>query len=117
MKSTKNISEEIIANIYKIRRHRNIKQAVIAYSIDIDPATYSKIESGKIELTVERLAEIASFFDLEIADIIYWPHKYVKSDSKVKDNPQPKVTVQIELNEDKKDKVLEMIFEGKKIDF
>jgi len=119
MKSSKKTSTKIVANIIKIRKDRNIKQADIAAFIDIDPATYSKIESGKIELTVERLAEIASFFKLDIVDVIHWPHKYVKYDSlpsKDKESRHPKVTIQIELNDDKKEKVLDMIFEGKEID-
>jgi len=119
MKKPKNMSTKILANIIKIRKDKNIKQADIATFMDIDPATYSKIESGKIELTVERLAEIASFYKLDIVDVIHWPHKYIKYDSLSttdKERRQPKVTVQIELSEEKKEKVLEMIFEGKDLD-
>ena len=120
MKKQENISAKIVANIVKIRKDRDIKQATVAYSIDIDPGTYSKVESGKIDLTIDRLEKIASFFKLEIVDIIYWPHKYIRYDSlsiNEKEKVKPKVTVQIELDEDKKDKVLELIFEGKEFDF
>ena len=78
MKKSESISAKIVANIVKIRKDRDIKQATVAYSIDIDPGTYSKVESGKIDLTIDRLEKIASFFKLEIVDVIYWPHKYVK---------------------------------------
>ena len=51
-----------------------------------------------------------------LIDIIYLPHKYVKY-APQSTKEKPKVTVQIELDEDKKDKVLELIFEGKEFDF
>ena len=116
MKNEKSISSKIVANIVKIRRDRNIKQVTVATEIGIDPGTYSKIENGKIELTVDRLAEIANFFKLDLVDVIYWPYKYIRHDSlhtKERSDAQPKITIQIELDEEKKDKVLEMLFEGK----
>jgi transcriptional regulator with XRE-family HTH domain len=119
MKGEKNISENIVANIVKIRKERDIKQASLASAIEIDPGTYSKIESGKIALTIDRLAEIASYFKMDLIEVIYWPHKYVRYESLSKNERnsiQPKVTVQIELNEEKKKKVLEMVFEGKELE-
>jgi transcriptional regulator with XRE-family HTH domain len=96
-----------------------MKQIDVAAVLDIDMSTYSKIESGKIALSVDRLAKIASFFDLEVVDVIYWPQKYVKYDlptANEKNSHQPKVTVQIELTEEKKEKILEMLFEGKELE-
>ena len=119
MKNEESISTKIVANIVKIRRDRNIKQIAIATAIGIDPGTYSKIENGKIELTVDRLAEIASFFKLDIIDVIHWPHKYIRHDSlppRERNIAQPKITIQIELDEEKKDKVLEMLFDGKDLE-
>ena len=96
-----------------------MKQIEIASALDIDMSTYSKIESGKIALSVDRLAQIAIFFELDVIDILYWPNKYVKYDTLIareKDSIQPKVTVQIELSEEKRDQVLEILFEGKELD-
>ena len=87
--------------------------------LDIDMSTYSKIESGKIALSVDRLAEIASCFEMEVIDVLYWPHKFVRYDSlsaREKDSIQPRVTVQIELSEEKREKILEMLFEGKDLE-
>ena len=116
MKNEKSISSKIAVNIVKIRRDRNIKQIAVATAIGIDPGTYSKIENGKIELTVDRLAEIASFFKMDLIDVIHWPQKYVRLDSLPpgeRNSIQPKITIQIELDEEKKDRVLEMLFDGK----
>ena len=119
MKNERNFSDKVVANIIKIRNEKRITQIDIASVLGIDMSTYSKIESGKIALSIDRLAKIASFFELEVIDVLYWPQKYVKYDSlsaSEKNNRQPKVTVQIELSEEKKEKVLEMIFEGKELD-
>ena len=119
MKNEKIFSDKALANIMKIRNDRRITQLDIAAALGIDMSTYSKIESGKIALSVDRLAKIASFFDLEVVDVLYWPHKYVKYDllsASEKNNLQPRVTVQIELIEEKKEKVLEMIFESKDLE-
>ncbi|MDR0795602.1 MAG: helix-turn-helix domain-containing protein [Tannerella sp.] len=105
-------------NIIKIRNEKRLMQIDIAAMLGIDMSTYSKIESGKIALTVDRLAKIASFFDMEVVDVIYWPARYVKYDSlnaSEKNSHQPKVTIQIELSEEKKEKVLEMLFDGKEL--
>ena len=119
MKTELNFSDRVLANIIKIRNEKRKTQIDIASALGIDMSTYSKIESGKIALSVDRLAKIASSFELEVIDVLYWPHKYVKYDSLTageKSVLQPKVTVQIELSEEKKEKVLEMIFEGKELD-
>ena len=119
MKSNRDFSAKVLANIIKIRNDRRKTQLDIASELEIESSTYSKIESGKIALSVERLAKIASFFKMDVIDVIYWPNKYVRYDSlnvNEKSRLQPKVTVQIELSEDKKDKVLEMIFEGKEFE-
>jgi len=119
MRNNRDFSNKVLANIMKIRNEKKITQIDIAVVLDIDMSTYSKIENGKVALTVDRLAKIANFFDLEVIDVLCWPDKYVKYDTlpaNEKNNHKPKVTVQIELSEEKKEKVLEIIFEGKELE-
>ena len=119
MINNREFSDKVLANIIKIRNEKRIKQIDIASTLDIDMSTYCRIESGKIALSVDRLADIASFFEMEVVDILYWPHKYVRYDSltaREKDSIQPRVTVQIELSEEKRAKVLEMLFDGKELE-
>ena len=120
MNNKRNFSDKVLTNIIKIRNEKGMKQIDVAAVLDIDMSTYSKIESGKIALSVDRLAEIANFFELEVVDVLYWPQKYVKYNTlsaREKDSIQPRVTVQIELSEEKKEKVLEMLFDGKELEF
>jgi len=119
MKKERGFSDKVLANIIKIRNAKSMKQIEIASALDIDMSTYSKIESGKIALSVDRLAKIARSFDLDVIDVIYWPHKYIKQEPQTtseKESQQPRVTVQIELSEEKREKILEMLFEGKDLE-
>ena len=119
MSKKRGFSDKVLTNIIKIRNDKGIKQSDIASALDIDISSYSKMESGKVALSVDRLAEIASFFKMEVVDVLYWPHKHVRYDSltaREKDSIQPRVTVQIELSEEKREKILEMLFEGKDLD-
>ena len=119
MINNRGFSDKVLANIIKIRNEKRIKQIDIASALDIDISSYSKMESGKVALSVDRLAQIASFFKMEVVDILYWPHKYVRYDlltAREKDSIQPRVTVQIELSEEKREKILEMLFEGKELE-
>ncbi|KAA6342914.1 hypothetical protein EZS27_009374 [termite gut metagenome] len=109
----KEVEKEIISNIIKIRIERGIKQATIASEIDIDSSTYSKIESGQVGLSIERLAQIAICFKMSIIDIIVYPKKYVNVEElsdEDKKKYKPKVLIQLELDEDKKEQVLKIIF-------
>jgi len=119
MDNKRGFSDKVLANIIKIRNEKRIKQIDIASALDIDISSYSKMESGKVALSVDRLAEIASFFKMEVVDVLYWPHKYIRYDTltaREKDSIQPRVTVQIELSEEKRDQVLEILFEGKELE-
>ena len=114
MKRDRSFSDQVLTNIIRVRNEKEIKQIDIASALDIDMSTYSKIESGKIALSVDRLAKIASFFEMEVVDVLYCTHniRYDTLTANEKNDLQPKVTVQFELSEEKREKVLEMVFEG-----
>jgi len=112
MDNNRGFSDKVLTNIVKIRNEKRQTQIDIAAALDIDMSTYCRIESGKIALSVDRLAKIASFFELEVVDVLYWPHKYIRYDTltaREKNDLQPKVTVQIELSEEKREQVLEIL--------
>lgn len=51
--------DEVISNIIKVRKYRNLSQANIASKIGIAQNGYSKIELGTTKLTIGRLFSIA----------------------------------------------------------
>lgn len=108
-----NDDKAIVGNIIKIRTNLNKKQAEVAQGIEIDYSTYSKIESGQIKLSVERLAQIASYFGMSIIDVISYPEKLVSLDTlsdceRIKRSP--KVTLSIELEDNIKADVIKLAF-------
>lgn len=54
----------------KIRREQSLSQVVVAQALGIQTTTYSKLERGIIQLTVERLYELADVFDLSPAALL-----------------------------------------------
>ena len=109
----KQAEKSVIANVVKIRNDKGMKQASVAAEIDIDSSTYSKIESGQIGLSIERLAQIASCFKMSIIDVITYPKKYVDIENLPEEERgryKSKVILQIELEEEKKEQVLKVVF-------
>ncbi len=48
----------------RIRREQGLSQEVVAQALGIQTTTYSKLERGVIQLSVERLYELSNVFDL-----------------------------------------------------
>lgn len=103
-------SNDILANIIKIRNDKGFTQAAIAEGIDVDYSTYSKLESGITKLSIDRLEKIASCFKMEIIDIITYPQKYVPATPmEQQSTSRAKVVVQLELDEQQQKDVLDLI--------
>ena len=67
------MADNILTNIIKIRNDKRFSQKNVADSIGISDATYSRIESGKIDLSYKQLTQIASFFEMSVIDVISYP--------------------------------------------
>lgn len=99
--------EKILENISKIRVNKKITQKSIAEFLEIEQGSYSLLERGERELTIDRLLQIAIFFKMDVVDIITYPNK----GSYNKENEEDiKAILQIELKKDKKDQVMKLIF-------
>ncbi len=57
-------------NIKNIRELKNYTQEYMADRLNISQAAYSKIEKGKTEMTLLKLEEIATVFEITIEDIL-----------------------------------------------
>ena len=99
----------ILKNIKEIRLSRKLSQENMADVFGIDTSTYSKIENGKIDLTIDRFAELAHFFKMRTIDILTWPEVFVDQ-SQRPDLNRVKAVLQIELDGEKKDQVLRLVF-------
>jgi transcriptional regulator with XRE-family HTH domain len=60
----------IAANIRHTREGLNYTQEYLAAKLGISQNAYSKIELGYTKITVERLFQIASILEIEVAELI-----------------------------------------------
>jgi transcriptional regulator with XRE-family HTH domain len=67
------MENNILKNIISIRNAKRFSQKNVADFIGISDATYSRIESGKIDLSYKQLTSIASFFEMSVIDVISYP--------------------------------------------
>lgn len=105
MKTNEN---NIICNIIKIRESQGLTKREVAKALNINEASYGRLEAGKIALSYNHLALIASRFDMTIIDILTYPDKYVKKEST--EAPPVEAILQIKLRNDTKDQVLKLVF-------
>lgn len=61
---------KINEKIRTIRTHKNLTQEKMAEQLDISTNGYSKIESGKTKMTLERIQEIAQILNMDIFELI-----------------------------------------------
>lgn len=61
---------ELGVKIKKIRESKNYTQEYMSNKLNISQNTYSKIETGGIKLTVDRLKQISEVLDVTIEDIL-----------------------------------------------
>jgi len=60
----------ILEKIRLTRQLRGYSHEYIAQALDISQAAYSKIESGKTQLTIQRLFQIAEILEASIFDLL-----------------------------------------------
>lgn len=102
---------KVVTNIIKIRESQGISKRKMAEFMNINEASYGRIESGKIALSYRFLADIARCFGMSVIDIITYPDKYVKLEESVNGGDEPvEAVLQIKLKKDKKDQVLKLVF-------
>lgn len=63
-------TQEIIANIRKIREFRNYTQDYLAAKLNISQNAYSKIELGYSSITLNRLINIAGILEISLVELI-----------------------------------------------
>ena len=98
----------VLKNIIQIRNSQGLTKRSMAASMNINEASYGRIESGKIALSYHDLAQIASIFQMSVIDVITYPDKFVKNDPQFEEPVE--AVLQIKLKKDKKDQVLKLIF-------
>jgi transcriptional regulator with XRE-family HTH domain len=61
--------KELLEKIRNLRVNLNYTQEYVAYCLGITQKAYSKIESGKSQLTVERLIQLTTIYGIRPSDL------------------------------------------------
>lgn len=93
----------ISEKIKNIRELKNLTQEYVAKKLDMTQAGYSKLESGKTDITFSQLEDIAKVLGVSVEDLIAFDNqKFFHSFNNVKGNNNGSITVRMESNEIKK---------------
>lgn len=68
----KQITKDIFANIRQIRNERKLTQREVALRLNICLFSYSRMESGVVNIKISRLEQIAGIFELTVGQLINW---------------------------------------------
>lgn len=63
--------------IKQIRELKNLSKEYVAGELNIEPRTYSNIESGTVNITVKRLYELCKIFECQVEEILKFDHKNI----------------------------------------
>ena len=73
---------EIAGNIALRRKKAGLTQAQVAEKISVEKETVSRLESGKISLTVDRLQQLALIFGCSLNDLLSAPDDSIEQQAK-----------------------------------
>lgn len=107
-------ADEIVVNIRKIMKEKNLTQAVMAEYMGTSESQFSKMLNGKVKLSLRQLENLARNLEMREIDIITYPQRFVE-ESVAKSEPVEAV-LQIKLKKEKKDQVLKLVFGDKNIE-
>jgi transcriptional regulator with XRE-family HTH domain len=60
----------VAKNIKQFRELKNLSQDHMAHALEISQSTYAKIESGQVIPKVDRLQQIASILEIDLATLL-----------------------------------------------
>jgi len=102
----------VVEQLIKIMNDRKLTKSAFAELIGFQEAKWNKISNGIQSLKIEELSNIAEKLRLREIDIYTWPHTYIELDKKGDD---VKAQLTIELRDEVKQQVLELIFGNKNV--
>ena len=106
MKSNKgNQVHEVVAQILKIMKEKDLKQAAMAKYAKTSASQFSKILKGEVQLSLIQLSNIATELEMSLADIMLFGNK-----ERAGNTNDMKATLILELKNNTKKNVLTTIF-------
>ena len=98
------------SNIKKIRKQKGLLQKEVASTVDMQASSYSKIESGQRDISVEALDKIAQLFRMTVDEIIHYEDSKIPTSIKVEDKTATeKIQLISQLDEEDKNALYRII--------
>jgi DNA-binding XRE family transcriptional regulator len=63
-------TQQVVVLIRHLRRKKEYSQEYMAAHLDISQNAYSKLETGKIPMTIDRLCEVARILDIAPTELL-----------------------------------------------
>ncbi len=63
------IREIFAKNITKLRKEKHLRREELSLELGFDNSYISKLEKGKINITLDKIALIAKYFNIEVKDL------------------------------------------------
>ncbi|MDT8887415.1 helix-turn-helix domain-containing protein [Aquirufa regiilacus] len=60
----------VIRNIRKMRIDRELSQENVAFNLKISQSSYAKLESGQSRLSIDRLYQLAVYFNVPVEELL-----------------------------------------------
>lgn len=67
---SQDIREKIANNVKKYRTAKNFKREEMSLLLNFDNSYISKLERKSINITIDKLAKIADFLDVEVVELL-----------------------------------------------
>jgi hypothetical protein len=100
----------VVDNLIKIMNDKRLSKVAFSQLIELSEAKWNKISNGSQNLCVDELSNIARKLRMKEIDIYTYPDKYRKIEPQ---SSEIKTILSVELKEELKNQVVELIF-GKK---
>ena len=97
--------KELYAKIKVRREELGLTQRYIADLLELDPGSYSRIENGKVDITISRLEQISAILHISPTELLA---SNATNPNRILNNP--KVTLQMDLEDAVKADVITLAF-------
>lgn len=96
--------KEALTKIKSLRESKQLSQEQMAEIMKITQSAYARFESGKSKTDLEILEIFCDSIGMSLSDFFIYPDKYEPKSNEIK------AQLTIELNHEKKDQVLKLVF-------
>jgi len=103
----------VVEQLIKVMNDKKLSKSAFAELIEFPEAKWNKISNGNQSLSIDEFSNIAEKLRMREIDIYTFPKKFVEIDKK---DDEIKAQLTIELRDECKQQVLEMIFGNKNVE-